>query len=193
MSNVSESLLKKAIADLGVVTKDLQVLQKSLAEPVPKPLNKKKSVPLTPADVALFAYHHKMKNGKLQMTYTEDMNLRMIGVQKKMYLPKLPPYADCSSFTTWCYFAAHWRDPNNAGYDGVGYGELQWYNPYSHLVEQGQRECDIVFYGSGVNAIEHVALLVNSKEVVSFGSEGAPYLLPYRYRTDIVGIRRYPC
>lgn len=119
--------------------------------------------------------------------YTQDMGLRMQGVVQRLRLPRFPVWADCSSFATWCYYAAGAPDPNGRSYDGFGFtGTL--FPRGAHVVrpEPG----DLVFYGPGPYP-GHVAVYVGDGLVISHGSEGGPYLVPRNYRADEVGIRSY--
>ena len=49
---------------------------------------------------------------------------------------------------------------------------------------------DLVFYGRAW-PYGHVAGYVGGGKVISHGSEGGPYLLPVRYRSDVSHARRY--
>jgi hypothetical protein len=113
---------------------------------------------------------------------------------------EFPRYADCSSFATWClwngmYLPYRESDTVNgaawkAGYTGT-------------LLEHGRRvaspskafKADLVLYGRPGTSGAHVAIVVGRKNgqlmVVSHGSEGGPYYIPYNYRSDIICIRRY--
>lgn len=111
-----------------------------------------------------------------------------------------PNFADCSAFVTWCLWnglfvpyrkpdvvnGADWR----AGYTGT---MLQHGRPIRHL--KNVRWADAVLYGSPGSSGRHTAIIVATKGgtpmVVSHGSEGGPFYLPYNYRSDIQSIRRY--
>jgi hypothetical protein len=111
-----------------------------------------------------------------------------------------PTQADCSSFATWClwnglYIVFNKRDLVNgaawkAGFTGtmLGHGK-----PVNHKENWLRGDC--VIYGSGYPG-KHVAIIVNTTKqsqpmVISHGSEGGPYYLPYNYRSDIMEVRRY--
>lgn len=118
--------------------------------------------------------------------YTQDVR-RMQGVRDRIRPPRHPGWEDCSSFATWCYWAAGAPDPNGHGYDGIGYTGTQ--------VENGRqtnspRPGDLVFYGGGAIP-SHVAVYVGNGRVVSHGSEPGPYLLRIDYRSDRAQVRSY--
>jgi Putative peptidoglycan binding domain/NlpC/P60 family len=130
---------------------------------------------------AMLGYHNR---GSIHYTQGPP---RMQGVTQHLRPPSFPRYADCSSFATWCYYAAGASDPNERGYDGSGYtGTL-----YPHGVRVvTANPGDLVFYGDGT-VPEHVTIAVGNGYVVSHGSEPGPLLLPQRYRNDEIGIRSY--
>lgn len=116
--------------------------------------------------------------------------MRMQGVRQKLHPPQYPRWEDCSSMATWFTYVAGVPDPNGLGYDGFGYTGTQ----ILHGVEVTRSDAkvgDLVFYGRARNAISHVAMYVGNGMVVSHGSEGGPYYIPIRYRTDMQMIRRY--
>jgi len=85
--------------------------------------------------------------------YTQEAAKGMQGVTEQLRPPEFPSWADCSSFVTWCYWAAGAPDPNDRGYDGAGYSGT--------LVQNGRetdeaRVGDIVFYGASRSDINHV-------------------------------------
>jgi peptidoglycan hydrolase-like protein with peptidoglycan-binding domain len=118
--------------------------------------------------------------------YTQD-GRRMEGVRQGIRPPKHPSWEDCSSFATWCYWAAGAPDPNGLRFNGFGYTGTQ--------VQHGKttnnpRPGDLVFYGGG-SVPSHVAVYVGNGKVVSHGSEPGPYLLPIDYRSDRSQVRSY--
>jgi hypothetical protein len=137
--------------------------------------------------------------------YTEG-DTRWMGIEKHLLSEKgeFPTEADCSSFATWCLWNGlfvRFSQPDNvngedwkAGYTGslVDHGM-----PVAKLSEVAWG--DLVIYGDGVSDTKHTAVITNVgtksaggvPHVVSNGSEGGPYWLPYNYRSDIVCVRRY--
>jgi cell wall-associated NlpC family hydrolase len=98
-----------------------------------------------------------------------------------------PEFEDCSSFVTWCYFAAGAPDPNGLGYNGFGYTGTQ----IAHGQEKGRpRPGDLVFYGPSRSAINHVTLYVGNGRVISHGQETGPQLLPMDYGRGSLGGRQ---
>ena len=58
------------------------------------------------------------------------------------------------------------------------------------------QRADLVLYGTGYPG-HHVAIVIGRRKadgklmVVSHGSEGGPYFLPFDYRSDVMQLRRY--
>jgi hypothetical protein len=125
-----------------------------------------------------------------QIHYTQDYR-RMWGVREQVRPDDVPPYEDCSSFATWCYWVAGAPDPNGLGYNGSGYTGTQVNNGRSVGLD-GRRPGDLIFYGGSWSSTSHVAIFTSDTScVVSHGSEGGPYYCEYNYRSDIVGVRSY--
>jgi len=111
-----------------------------------------------------------------------------------------PKYADCSSFATWClwnglFIPFRCRDTVNgagwkAGYTGT---MLKHGKEVVHLSNVLVGDC--MLYGKKGTTGAHVAIAVGKKSgkvmVISHGSEGGPYFVPYDYRSDRIGWRRY--
>ncbi len=130
---------------------------------------------------AFVGYRHKEA-----VHYTQDAR-RMEGVRGRIRPPRHPGWEDCSSFATWCYWAAGARDPNGCGYNGTGYTGTQVRNGKT---TNNPRPGDLVFYGGG-EIPSHVAVYVGNGKVVSHGSEPGPYLLAIDYRSDRSQVRTY--
>lgn len=113
----------------------------------------------------------------------------------KAWRGEFPQHGDCSAFATWCIWNGlshyHVRDTVNgaawkAGYTGT-------------MVEHGKRvrdldnvkRADLALYGDPRGGTGHVAVCIGGGKVISFGSERGPFLLPLRYRRDLVQVRRY--
>lgn len=109
-----------------------------------------------------------------------------------------PNWADCSSHATWCLWCALWLlfkipDIVNGANWAAGYtGTLLRHG--RQVTADTARRGDLVLYGTPGSTGAHVATVVKRGPfplVNSHGSEGAPKLLPYNYRRDIMSIRRY--
>lgn len=112
---------------------------------------------------------------------------RMQGVRDRMRPPRFPRYEDCSSFATWCYWAAGGPDPNGLNYNGQGYTGTQ----IGHGVEcRNPRPGDLIFYGPSHSSINHVAIYVGNGNVVSHGQESGPSLYPIDYSRGSRGGRQ---
>jgi peptidoglycan hydrolase-like protein with peptidoglycan-binding domain len=130
---------------------------------------------------AFVGYNHKEA-----LHYTQDTR-RMEGVREGIKPPRHPGWEDCSSFATWCYWAAGAPDPNGLGYNGFGYTGTQ---VQCGKTTNNPRPGDLVFYGGG-SVPSHVAVYVGNGRVVSHGSEPGPYLLAIDYRGDRSQVRSY--
>jgi cell wall-associated NlpC family hydrolase len=118
--------------------------------------------------------------------YTQGPS-RMQGVRHHLKPPQFPNYEDCSSFATWCYYAAGVRDPNGLGYNGYGYtGTL---GAHGHRVSNPQPG-DLCLYGSAPR-FHHVTIYIGAGKCVSHGGEPGPLLLPVHYRSDLAEYRSY--
>lgn len=128
--------------------------------------------------------------------------LRWSGIDRKLNANQgeFPRNADCSAYATWClwnglFLPFRVRDTVNgqawkAGYTGT---MLKHGKRVVHLKNVLRGDC--VLYGRPGTTGSHVAIVVGRLNgrvmVVSHGSEGGPYYVPYNYRGDIMSIRRY--
>lgn len=100
----------------------------------------------------------------------------------------VPHYADCSAFATWVLWDATLRFKPRDFVNGTA-----WRSGHTGtLVKKGRRvdpdrlrPLDLVFYGDEGWRPQHVAVYVGGGQVVSFGSDAGPFLLPVRYRSDV--------
>lgn len=119
---------------------------------------------------------------------------RSSGIVNKVKPPNTPKRADCSSFATWCYWAAGAPDPNGLRYSYVG--------NTSTMAKHGRRVSlhdarpgDLALYaesgviGSGPSS--HVAVCVGNGKAISVGGDPDPTLVDVNYRGDLVMIRSY--
>lgn len=134
---------------------------------------------------AMLGYAHRST-----IHYTQT-SLRMWGVRNKTRPPRVPPYEDCSSFATWCYWVAGAPDPNGPAfnYNGYGYTGTQ-INAGRQIPVSALKRGDLVFYGRR-SVPSHVAIYVGDGRVVSHGSEVGPLLLARTYRSDHHSCRSY--
>ena len=128
-----------------------------------------------------------------RMHYTQAA-ARWEGIERRRlaWRGEYPRWADCSAFVSWCLWNAlehfHVRDVVNGD---------RWRGGYTGtMLEHGVRVTgpilrgDAVIYGSGFPG-EHTAICVGGGMVISHGSEAGPFLLPIRYRSDVLQVRRY--
>jgi len=105
--------------------------------------------------------------------------------------PQAPPFSDCSSAVTWCYWTVFGNGPDfiNGASWTAGYTGTQ----ISHGKEVTLAEAqvgDLVFYGKAHNDINHVAMYIGTNKVISHGSDPVGYLA-IDYRSDRQQIRSY--
>ena len=125
-------------------------------------------------------------NNRDSIRYTQS-GQRMQGIREHIRPPRFPQFEDCSSFATWCYWAAGGPDPNGLNYNGQGYTGTQ----IAHGVEcPNPRPGDLVFYGPSHSSINHVAVYVGNGNVVSHGQETGPSLYRMDYSRGSLGGRQ---
>lgn len=126
-----------------------------------------------------------------EVHYTQDAR-RWEGIEKGLHASRgqFPHYADCSAFYTWCLWQTLGDGPdvvNGADWKGGYTGTLL---THGRPVGEGHVGA-AVLYGRRGTTGEHVAYNLGNGTVISHGSEGGPYLLPMRYRSDLMAIRAY--
>jgi hypothetical protein len=136
---------------------------------------------------AQLAARNRDKIDYTQNTKPQNGPVRMEGVLQKIHPPRFPRHEDCSSFVTWCYFAAGAPDPNGKGYNGTGFTGDE--------VLQGRevrmpRPGDLVFYGHSHDAITHVTLYIGNGRVVSHGQKSGPTIYGIDYNRGKLGGRQ---
>jgi cell wall-associated NlpC family hydrolase len=151
------------------------------------PANARKAINDT-LQAAVLGLHHASV-----IHYTQDER-RWQGIDRHRVAAKgeFPSYADCSSYVTWCLWNGlkvhldHSDTVNGqrwmAGYTGTLLG---------HGKEVGSPgPGDLIIYGDGFPG-KHTTIYTGGGLVVSHGSEAGPMLLPWRYREDVMQVRRY--
>lgn len=147
---------------------------------------------------ALLGLHHASA-----IHYTQGSS-RWQGIADTRYSAKgeYPNYADCSAFATWClwnglYVPFRVADVVNGADWRAGYTGTMLSHGRAIRFLKNVRWADCVLYGAPGSSGRHTAVVVKTTHtsdvpmVVSHGSEGGPYYLPYNYRSDIQSIRRY--
>ena len=117
-----------------------------------------------------------------EIHYTQDLGLRMDGVRRQLKPPQFPVQEDCSSFVTWCYFAADAPDPNGNDYNLNGFTGDQ--APRGTEVTTA-RLADLVFYGPSRGEINHVNLYVGGGKIIGHGGEAGPKVFNIDYDRGI--------
>lgn len=125
-------------------------------------------------DVAAYARavakHAVERRGEIDYTQTIA---RWSGINQVRDFPRLPPHADCSSFTTWVFWTSRRHVRGHAGVDVVN--NLRWQAGYTGTqINHGARHKNnrpglwkagrtLVFYGGPSNGSDpsHVALWVD--------------------------------
>lgn len=150
-------------------------------------------------NAAMLGYHHAKA-----LHYTELSPARWQGIDHKLIAAKgqFPTEADCSAFYSWCIW--------NGVYVNFKVGDvvnaLHWTGGFTGTMSENGIEvptpskihvplrADAVIYGTSYPYL-HTAIIVTHDKgkpmVVSNGSEGGPYYVPYDYRDDVAMIRRY--
>lgn len=134
--------------------------------------------------------------------YTQDLHLRWEGIRNHDVAAKghYPKHGDCSSTTTWALDnALGWRFGLPDIVNGLHWGAGNTDTQMNHGREVHHHDTDHVLPGDlvlyGVGSSEHVAMIETVGPrgliVISHGSEGGPYRLPFNYRPDVLQIRRY--
>lgn len=118
-----------------------------------------------------------------------------IDLRRKAWKGQYPTYADCSSFATWCLWngLSHYgvRDTVNGLFWKAGYTGTMLAHGKVVVHEENILVGDLALYGIPGTTGKHVAICIGGGKVISHGSEGGPYLLPIRYRSDLICVRRY--
>lgn len=129
--------------------------------------------------------------------YTQGKN-RWQGIDQHMdpHKGKRPTYSDCSSSSTWLLWAAMClpygvRDVVNgtawtSGYTGT---MLQHGKVVQHI--ENVKVGDCFLYGQRGSTGAHVAISIGGTKAFSHGGERGPFIVDYRYRPDLMCIRRY--
>lgn len=96
--------------------------------------------------------------------------------------PNVPNHTDCSWFSHWCY--------RSAGIEIGTWTNPQW-NSGTKISAAALQPGDLVFYADPNSKHSHVAVYVGFGKVVSMGSQGGPWLVEVKYRSDLAGFRSY--
>lgn len=123
--------------------------------------------------------------------YTQGF-MRWQGIRETDHasMGEYPNWADCSSFYSWCLWQLL-----GTGEDVVNGAD--WTGGYTGtLLAHGKRVASpikgaAVLYGSPGSTGKHVAISKGNGRVISHGSEGGPYDLPWNYRSDVMEFRVY--
>ena len=124
-----------------------------------------------------------------QIGYTQGP-ARWSGIDRRIKPPNVPPLADCSSLSTWCYWVADQEiggvpDPNG----------LNWRSGFTGTMKMHGRKVtnpkpgDLALYGPGTG--KHVTVYIGGGKCVSHGTSSGPLVLPVRYRSDLTEFRDY--
>jgi hypothetical protein len=135
-------------------------------------------------------------NNRGAVHYTQGAS-RWSGIRERRRFAdgRYPFYADCSSIVSWAW----WNALTHV--DGLGtldrLNGCAWTAGFTGtLLAHGwrvtdRRPGDLVLYGRGYPG-SHVAMIAaNTNMVYSHGSEAGPLYIPWNYRGDIMGVRRY--
>lgn len=127
-----------------------------------------------------------------EIHYTQG-SLRWQGIADQLLARDghFPDYADCSAFHSWCMWQFLGGGPdvlNGAFWKGGYTGTLL---AHGRRIGTPMVEGAAVLYGYPGSTGKHVAYSLGDGTVISHGSEGGPYHLPWNYRSDVMEIRVY--
>jgi hypothetical protein len=125
-------------------------------------------------------------------TYSEDMNLRWVGIKDHVCPGSVPRYSDCSSTVTWIYWTLFGKGPDflngedwTAGYTGTltAHGtNIPGFEDQSNM-----QVGDLCFY---FQPISHVAIYVGDGMEVSHGEDPVGFY-GYKVTQPLAECRRY--
>lgn len=125
-----------------------------------------------------------------EMQYSEGPG-RWSGIayHRRAYKGQVPLVSDCSAFATWVLWDATLSHKPHDFVNGQAWKAGYTGTMLEYGVDVGRTMAnfevgDLVIYDG------HVAVYVGGGNVVSHGSPGA-HLLPWKYRSDVVSVRRY--
>jgi cell wall-associated NlpC family hydrolase len=143
---------------------------------------------------AIVSLHHASESHYAHPDNPSESELRWQGIDRRRVASRgqFPVWTDCSSFLGWCY----WNGLYLRGHHSDIINGERWLGGYTGtMLEHGRGVSepipgDAIIYGNGGTG-EHAALYTGGGLVVSHGGDPGPLLLPWRYRPDVMSIRRY--
>jgi cell wall-associated NlpC family hydrolase len=131
---------------------------------------------------ALYNAAMALYNNRANEHYTQGGS-RWSGINSRIRPPNAPPYSDCSSSSTWCYWTVFGSGPdflNNEDWDAGYTGSM---SPRGRTIPCSTMQMgDLAFYGKP--KISHVAISIGNGRVVSHGSDPVG-IYSYNYRSDL--------
>jgi len=122
----------------------------------------------------LVACGQDVYNNRYNMHYTEGSQ-RWSGIQDRIYPPSAPPYSDCSSTITWCYWTIFGGGPDFVNNDNWQGGYTGTMATSSQLIScSDMQPGDIILYGSGY-PWDHVEMYMGNGQTISHGADPASY------------------
>jgi hypothetical protein len=128
------------------------------------------------------------------------VGLRWDGISHHRPAGDYPRFADCSSGYEWALWLGQLKFGPNVVEDpsrnGWAWGSTLSMAPHGVARSASTAEPgDAFFFGRSAWNTTHVAMMVERINgvpwTIGFGSQGGPWLLPYRYRHDLVLVRSY--
>jgi len=122
----------------------------------------------------LVACGQDVYNNRYNMQYTEGSQ-RWSGITGRVYPPSAPPYSDCSSTITWCYWTIFGNGPDFVNNDNWGGGYTGTMASNSVQIDCSQLQPgDIILYGSGY-PWDHVEMYMGNGITISHGGDPASF------------------
>lgn len=131
------------------------------------------------------------KRALIHYSYPAHTNERWMGISHRIRPPRVPTWADCSSWAFWVWWACGFPDPTNTGY-GWGTSESIYYACKAgrgKFVRRGREQVgDWVIYRGGVG---HAELVIAPGLVLSNGQEAGPEKRPLGVHSGQMYICRF--
>jgi len=111
---------------------------------------------------------------RYNMHYTEGSQ-RWSGITGQVYPPNAPPYSDCSSTVTWCYWTIFGNGPDFVNNENWQAGYTGTMSDNSQVIDcSDMQPGDIILYGT-TSSWAHVEMYMGNGKTISHGTDPASY------------------